>query len=161
MAVTDAELPAQTEETVPNQVDEIVSLIGPKLRGLRTAQRHSLQQLAAISDVSAAAIHKIERNGMVPTITTLLKLGAALGVPVSYFVEEDEQPVRRDFAAPEPLQRLHAVARDPERIRDLALGERALDVHDVHLVVLDQKDVQLTVIQASAPSHRDPWARGS
>jgi quercetin dioxygenase-like cupin family protein len=52
--------------------------------------------LAALSDVSAAAIHKIERNGMVPTITTLLKLGAALGVPVSYFVAEDEQP-------PEPV----------------------------------------------------------
>lgn len=79
-----------------HEVDEIVSLIGPKLRALRTAQRYSLQQLAALSDVSAAAIHKIERNGMVPTITTLLKLGAALGVPVSYFVDEDEQP-------PEPV----------------------------------------------------------
>ncbi|MFF5207276.1 cupin domain-containing protein [Streptosporangium sp. NPDC000396] len=85
-----------------HQVDEIVSQIGPKLRGLRTAQRHSLQRLAVLSDVSAAAIHKIERNGMVPTITTLLKLGAALGVPVSYFVEEDEQP-------PEPV---HYTPRD-------------------------------------------------
>jgi transcriptional regulator with XRE-family HTH domain len=86
----------ETDDSAPSQVDEIVSLIGPKLRALRTAQRHSLQQLAGLSDVSAAAIHKIERNGMVPTITTLLKLGAALGVPVSYFVEEDEQP-------PEPV----------------------------------------------------------
>ncbi|MFD1935709.1 MULTISPECIES: helix-turn-helix domain-containing protein [Nonomuraea] len=82
--------------TEGHQVDEIVSQIGPKLRALRTAQRHSLQQLATISDVSAAAIHKIERNGMVPTITTLLKLGTALGVPVRYFVEEDDQP-------PEPV----------------------------------------------------------
>ena len=94
MAVTDA--PASTEadesaDSAPNQVHEIVSLIGPKLHALRTAQRLSLQQLAVVSDVSAAAIHKIERNSMVPTITTLLKLGAALGVPVSYFVEEDEQ----------------------------------------------------------------------
>lgn len=89
-------------EAQGQQVDEIVSQIGPKLRGLRRAQRHSLQQLAAISDVSAAAIHKIERNGMVPTITTLLKLGAALGVPVRYFVEEDEQP-------PEPV---HHTPRD-------------------------------------------------
>jgi transcriptional regulator with XRE-family HTH domain len=96
MAVTGEALPANAEATGPNEVEEIVSLIGPKLRALRSAQRHSLQQLAAISDVSAAAIHKIERNGMVPTITTLLKLGAALGVPVSYFVEEDEQP-------PEPV----------------------------------------------------------
>ena len=96
MAVTDVPASAVTDESGANQVHEIVSLIGPKLHALRTAQRHSLQQLAVLSDVSAAAIHKIERNGMVPTITTLLKLGAALGVPVSYFVEEDEQP-------PEPV----------------------------------------------------------
>src|SRR4030095_7137166 len=40
-------------------------------------------------DSSAAAIHKIERNGMVPTITTLMKLAVALNRPLSYFVDED------------------------------------------------------------------------
>ena len=58
MAVKDAPSLVETDESAPSQVDEIVSLIGPKLRALRTAQRHSLQQLAALSDVSAAAIHK-------------------------------------------------------------------------------------------------------
>ena len=72
------------------QVNEIVSRVGQKVLSLRRAQGLSLQQLAAKSDVSAPAIQKIERSGMVPTITTLLKLGAALGVPVSYFVQEDE-----------------------------------------------------------------------
>lgn len=67
---------------------EIVSSIGPKLRELRVQRGMSLQQLAAQSDVSAAAIHKIERGGMVPTITTLLKIAAAFNRPVSYFVEE-------------------------------------------------------------------------
>jgi transcriptional regulator with XRE-family HTH domain len=71
------------------EVDEVVSLIGPKLAALRKTQKLSLQQLAVSSDVSAAAIHKIERNGMVPTITTLLKLAKALGVAVNHFVEED------------------------------------------------------------------------
>ena len=37
-----------------------------------------MQQLGERSDISAAAIHKIERNGMVPTITTLMKLAVAL-----------------------------------------------------------------------------------
>jgi transcriptional regulator with XRE-family HTH domain len=68
-----------------------VSSIGPKLRELRLQQRLSMQQLAERSDVSAAAIHKIERSGMVPTITTLLKLAGALDRPVSYFVEEDAE----------------------------------------------------------------------
>ena len=74
----------------PTDLEEIVSSIGPKLRELRAQRSLSLQQLAELSDVSAAAIHKIERNGMVPTITTLLKIAGALNRPVSYFVEETE-----------------------------------------------------------------------
>jgi transcriptional regulator with XRE-family HTH domain len=89
--------PLKIQEPVVNNpaeasrhVSDIVSRVGQKVHGLRRAQGLSLQQLATKSDVSAPAIHKIERIGMVPTITTLLKLGAALGVPVSYFVQEDE-----------------------------------------------------------------------
>jgi transcriptional regulator with XRE-family HTH domain len=68
-------------------VEEIVSSIGPKVKKLRQEQRLSLQQLAVKAEVSAAAIHKIERNDMVPTITTLLKVARALDRPVTYFVE--------------------------------------------------------------------------
>src|SRR5918994_6359260 len=71
-----------------SDLHEIVSSIGPKLRELRVQRGMSLQQLAVQSDVSAAAIHKIERGGMVPNITTLLKIAAAFNRPVSYFVEE-------------------------------------------------------------------------
>jgi transcriptional regulator with XRE-family HTH domain len=95
MAAKNELIAVDAEGAAPTQVEEIVSLIGPKLHGLRRANGYSLQQLAALSDVSAAAIHKIERNGMVPTITTLLKLGTALGVPVSHFVAEEGQPPER------------------------------------------------------------------
>jgi transcriptional regulator with XRE-family HTH domain len=78
-------------------VAEIVNGVGQRIALLRNAQGLSLHQLAVESDVSAAAIHKIERSGMVPTITTLLKLGVALGVSVSYLLQEDE-------AIPEPIQ---------------------------------------------------------
>lgn len=80
----------------PRGVDDIISKVGEKVSDLRRAKGLSLQQLAEVSDVSPAAIHKIERSGMVPTITTLLKLATALGVTVGYFVEEDA-------AAPEPV----------------------------------------------------------
>jgi transcriptional regulator with XRE-family HTH domain len=79
-------VPAQEPD---GTLHRIVSSIGPKLRELRTQRSLSLQQLADRADVSAAAIHKIERSGMVPTITTLLKLAAALNRPVGYFVNED------------------------------------------------------------------------
>ncbi len=71
-------------------VSTIVSGIGPKVRALRKQAGLSLQQLAESADVSAAAIHKIEQSGMVPTITTLLKVANALGRPVAYFVDEEE-----------------------------------------------------------------------
>jgi transcriptional regulator with XRE-family HTH domain len=75
---------------VTEDLSRIVSGIGPKLRTLRKQAGLSLQQLAVKSDVSAAAIHKIEQSGMVPTITTLLKVAGALGRPVAYFVDEEE-----------------------------------------------------------------------
>jgi transcriptional regulator with XRE-family HTH domain len=77
-----------TAESRADGLRQIVDGIGPKLRELRVQRGMSLQQLAERADVSAAAIHKIERNGMVPTITTLLKIAAAFNRPVSYFVEE-------------------------------------------------------------------------
>lgn len=68
--------------------EPIVDAIGPKVRENRGALGLSLQQLAARSGVSAAAIHKVERGDMVPTITTLLKLAGALGRPIGYFVDD-------------------------------------------------------------------------
>lgn len=84
---TDATAEAVSERT---GLAEIVSSIGPKLRELRVQRGLSLQQLAERADVSAAAIHKIERSGMVPTITTLLKIAAAFNRPVAYFIEEEQ-----------------------------------------------------------------------
>jgi transcriptional regulator with XRE-family HTH domain len=81
---------AASSVRIEEHVDGIVSSIGPKVKKLRQEQRLSLQQLALKAEVSAAAIHKIERNDMVPTITTLLKIATALDRPVTYFVEQDE-----------------------------------------------------------------------
>lgn len=69
----------------------VVNSIGPKVHRLRKQWSLSLQQLADRSDVSTAAIHKVEQGTMVPTITTLLKLAAALEQPVSYFVDEEQE----------------------------------------------------------------------
>lgn len=74
-------------------MDEVIAGIGAKIHLLRQGDGLSLQQLAERSGVSAAAIHKIERNAMVPTITTLMKLARALDRSVSYLVEEaDGEP---------------------------------------------------------------------
>ncbi len=79
----------------------IVGAIGPKVRDRRQQLGFSLQQLAQRAAVSAAAIHKVERGDMVPTITTLLKLAAALDRPIAHFVEDDgaTAPVARFTSA--------------------------------------------------------------
>lgn len=71
--------------------EHIVGAIGPKVRETRQQLGLSLQQLAGRADVSAAAIHKVERGDMVPTITTLLKLATALGRPIVHFVDDSAQ----------------------------------------------------------------------
>jgi len=67
----------------------VVDAIGPKVRALRLERGLTLQQLALAADVSTASVHKVERGDMVPTVTTLLKIAGALGVPVRHFVEDD------------------------------------------------------------------------
>lgn len=90
---------------MPHRVTEIVSGIGPKVRALRKQAGLSLQQLAEQSHVSAAAIHKIETSGMVPTVTTLLKIAGALGRPVSYFVDEDDGATSPTLYTPADVDR--------------------------------------------------------
>lgn len=85
----DAQAASRSDAGAGGEVQRIVGSIGLKVFSHRKRMGLSLQQLGERSDVSAAAIHKIEQGGMVPTITTLLKLASALGRPVSYFVEEE------------------------------------------------------------------------
>jgi transcriptional regulator with XRE-family HTH domain len=96
-------MPKPSAEPGPAALREIVGSIGPKVRELRAQRNLSLQQLAVRADVSAAAIHKVERGEMVPTITTLLKLAAALGRPVGHFIDD---------AGPQYPVAVHTRARD-------------------------------------------------
>jgi len=74
-------------------IEQAVSELGGKLAAARAERGWSLQQLADRSGMSPAAIHKIEKNGMTPTIASLMKVAAALGKSVSYFIDESE-PLR-------------------------------------------------------------------
>jgi transcriptional regulator with XRE-family HTH domain len=83
--------PGGAPVAAPAGWEHIVGAIGPKVRENRQQLGLSLQQLASRADVSAAAIHKVERGDMVPTITTLLKLATALGQPIVHFVDDSAQ----------------------------------------------------------------------
>jgi transcriptional regulator with XRE-family HTH domain len=74
-------------------IEQAVSELGGKVAAARAERGWSLQQLADRSGLSPAAIHKIEKSGMTPTIASLMKVAAALGKSVSYFIDESE-PLR-------------------------------------------------------------------
>lgn len=106
--------------------ESVVDAIGPKVRDLRQRAGLSLQQLARRADVSAAAIHKVERGDMVPTITTLLKLAEALERPIGHFVGDGATtPVASVVAAADaaevpttdPAVTRRAITAAPERFR--------------------------------------------
>jgi transcriptional regulator with XRE-family HTH domain len=67
---------------------EFVVDVGQKIRNLRRRLGLSIETLARRSDLSTAAIQKIETNHMVPTIVSLMKISRALGEKVSFFVDE-------------------------------------------------------------------------
>jgi transcriptional regulator with XRE-family HTH domain len=85
------------------QIERTVSEIGAKVNRARTERGWSLAQLAQRAGLSTAAVHKIEKSGMTPTIASLMKIASALGTTVAYFVDEPATPdvivVREDERA--------------------------------------------------------------
>jgi transcriptional regulator with XRE-family HTH domain len=82
-------------------IEQTVSGIGSKVAAVRAERGWSLQQLATRAGLSPAAVHKIEKSGMTPTITSLMKIASALGKSVGFFIEESDSlrpvtVVRRD-----------------------------------------------------------------
>jgi transcriptional regulator with XRE-family HTH domain len=74
------------------EIERTVSEIGAKVARARSERGWSLAQLAQRAGLSTAAVHKIEKSGMTPTIASLMKVASALGKSVSYFVDEPEEP---------------------------------------------------------------------
>ncbi len=81
---------AELTLTVFPEIERTVSALGARVALARAERGWSLAQLAARAGVSAGTVHKIEKSGMTPTIASLMKIAAALGKSVSWFVGEDE-----------------------------------------------------------------------
>jgi len=74
------------------EIERKVSGLGAKVAAERAERGWSLAQLAQRAGLSTAAVHKIEKSGMTPTIASLMKIAAALGRGVSFFVEDPATP---------------------------------------------------------------------
>ena len=96
-------MPDDAAAAALGEIERKVSGLGAKVAAERAERGWSLAQLAQRAGISAAAVHKIEKSGMTPTIASLMKIAAALGRSVSFFVDEPDTPdvnvVRRDERA--------------------------------------------------------------
>lgn len=69
-------------------MSEPTSMIGERLRDIRTELNISLDDAAKMTGVSKPMLGQIERGQSVPTITTLWKIATGLKVPLSAFLQE-------------------------------------------------------------------------
>jgi len=66
-----------------------VARLGQTIRKLRRRQRRTLQEIAAVCGFTRSLLSKIETGRTTPPIATLMRIAAALGVPVSALLEAD------------------------------------------------------------------------
>lgn len=107
--MTDSALPAARSDTEADEQLEAMR-IGHRLRALRAERGLTILELAAKAGVSSGSISQIERGASNPSVSTLQKLRAALGVTLWSFLESDE-------AAPAPASEMQYVRRQANRPR--------------------------------------------
>ena len=72
-----------------SSIEAIVDAIGDKIQACRREAELTLNQLAKKAGVSPAAIHKIEKKEMIPSITILMKIARALNKGIGFFAQEE------------------------------------------------------------------------
>jgi transcriptional regulator with XRE-family HTH domain len=72
-----------------DQPQEIAARIATRVRGARTGQAWTFDELAARSGVSRRLLIQIEQGEANPSLATLLKLATALGVTLTELVQQD------------------------------------------------------------------------
>lgn len=77
-----AKVSARTRQRTDHSA-ALLTTISANLKRLRTRQGHSLERLAKLAGVSRAMLSQIETGKSVPTISLLLKVADALGVPIA------------------------------------------------------------------------------
>ncbi len=65
--------------------------IGEKIRKLRKDKGINISDLAKIANLSTGLISQIERNLVVPSVTSLWKIAKGLEVSIGYFFDEEDK----------------------------------------------------------------------
>jgi transcriptional regulator with XRE-family HTH domain len=98
---------AQPAENLDAESEEHLEAlrIGRRLRALRTERGMTILEMAAKAGVSSGSISQIERGASNPSISTLQKLRAALGVTLWSFLESEAEAPRENRYVRRPGER--------------------------------------------------------
>ena len=91
--------------------------IGKRIQNLRSQQKLSGNALSKLANVPQSTISELENNKYLPTLETLNRICAALGITLAEFFADDREPV----SIPPHLKRLLDQSRDltPEQVEQL------------------------------------------
>ena len=64
--------------------------LGLKIKQIRTNQKMSLEELAERSGLQVELIHKIEIEGVIPSLSPLLKIARAMGIRLGTFLDDSD-----------------------------------------------------------------------
>ncbi len=113
--------------TQPTDVDESTVTaggVGERIRSLRTARGISARALAATLGISPSAVSQIERGVMQPSVSRLIAITDALGVPlVAAFDPASDRPVEAAGPSGFTLQR---AGQAPDIVLDSGVSFRRL-----------------------------------
>lgn len=104
-------------------------MLGERIRRKREELGLSLRELAERTDLTASFLSQIERDLADPSIKSLRRIAEALGVPVFYFLaeEEDHSPVvrrhqRKKLTLPRPQVTYELLTPDLNRKLEMFIG---------------------------------------
>lgn len=96
----DSEEDSDTLEEVVDQISNLTGAVGRKIRKLRERKGLTLVDFGKQAGISYTHISEIERGNTCPSLKTISKLAAVLGVPVTDFFTEEQQEVLSEEVCP-------------------------------------------------------------
>ncbi|MFM9861774.1 helix-turn-helix domain-containing protein [Pseudoxanthobacter sp. M-2] len=138
----------QTDD-LPEVLSFAMDEFGARLRQIRTMRKMSLAELSRASRVSVAMLSHIERGQTMPSLTTLQRVGGALGVPLSeLFVEMSGQKADQRSVIMRKDDRLRIQFAHPGLSKELLSPSRTSDL-----------EMLMLVLEPKATSGPDAWMR--
>lgn len=96
---TEPEASCKRSDPAPMDVSEAIKTLGVRVRGIRMERRLTQSGLAGRMNVPRTYISKVETGRVVPTVTTLVRVAAALEVTMTDLLSDEAERRRNDEAA--------------------------------------------------------------